>query len=150
MVNEALLTLLRWGLIGLLYLFFFRVLQVTWVGSRAVTPLQRRKQKSSRPPDAEARQVFVLVGIQPPELAGQEFAVNTELTIGRASNCTITMDDSYLSQAHVRISQQAHGTVVEDLNSTNGTYLNQNRVTEPVLASPGDTLQLGGIVMELR
>ena len=148
MVNEALLTLLRWGLIGLLYLFFFRVLQVTWIGSVAPMP-SRRRAKQVRGP-TQAHHISHLVGIQPPEFAGREFVLDTEITIGRAPSCTIAVDDSYLSQAHVRVYQQPEGTVVEDLGSTNGTYLNQSRIADPVLATQGDILQLGGIVLELR
>lgn len=73
-----------------------------------------------------------------------------EITIGRAAGCTITFDDTYISQHHLRIAPDPAGVSVEDLGSTNGTYLNRQRVTSRTIASPGDQVQLGSIVMELR
>lgn len=76
--------------------------------------------------------------------------MNGEVTIGRAASCHITLDDTYISQLHARVSNGEQGIVVEDLGSTNGTYLNRQRVTSRVIGSAGDRLQLGGIVLELR
>ncbi len=76
--------------------------------------------------------------------------VNGELTIGRAAGCEITLDDTYISQLHARVSIGEHGIIVEDLGSTNGTYLNRKRVTAPVIVSPGDQIQVGSTIMELR
>lgn len=73
-----------------------------------------------------------------------------EMTIGRAAGCQVTLEDTFISQLHARVSPAESGIVIEDLGSTNGTYLNRHRVTAPVLGNPGDLLQLGGIVMELR
>ncbi|MDH3681601.1 MAG: FHA domain-containing protein [Acidimicrobiia bacterium] len=153
-MTEALLTLLRWCLLGLLYLFFFRVLQATWAGSRATalvaapprTARGSKKRRAERAPSGPPK----LVVLEPPSEAGREYMVNGELTIGRAASCHVTLDDTYISQLHARVSTSEQGIVVEDLGSTNGTYLNRQRVTSPVVASSGDRLQLGGIVMELR
>ena len=76
--------------------------------------------------------------------------MNGEITIGRAASCTITLDDTYISQLHVRVSPDPAGVVIEDLGSTNGSYLNRQRVTSKVIGSSGDRLQIGGIVMEFR
>lgn len=73
-----------------------------------------------------------------------------EMTIGRAAGCQISLDDTYISQLHARVAPADGGVVIEDLGSTNGTYLNRQRVTIPVLGGSGDQVQLGGIVMELR
>ncbi|MCL4135119.1 UNVERIFIED_CONTAM: hypothetical protein GTU68_057631 [Idotea baltica] len=72
------------------------------------------------------------------------------MTIGRAAGCQITLDDTYISQLHARVSNADSGVVIEDLGSTNGTYLNRQRVTTPVYGEAGDQIQVGGIVMELR
>jgi pSer/pThr/pTyr-binding forkhead associated (FHA) protein len=157
LVTEALLTLLRWCLLGLLYLFFFRVLQATWAGSRSAATRQTaaKRSKGSKESRRSAAQPagqgpLRLVVLEPPSDAGREYVVNGELTIGRAASCHITLDDTYISQLHARVSAHQNGVAVEDLGSTNGTYLNRQRVTSPVIGSPGDRLQLGGIVMELR
>ena len=73
-----------------------------------------------------------------------------EMTIGRAAGCQISLEDTYISQLHARVSNAESGVVIEDLGSTNGTYVNRQRVTTPVLGNSGDRIQLGGIVMELR
>ena len=84
-----------------------------------------------------------------PEHPSQTFA-SGELTIGRAAGCQISLDDTFMSQLHARVSPSDGGIVVEDLGSTNGTYINQQRVTAEVQANAGDRVQLGGIVLELR
>lgn len=76
--------------------------------------------------------------------------MNGEVTIGRAASCHVTLDDTYISQLHARVSPTDQGVLIEDLGSTNGTYLNRQRVTSPVVGALGDRLQLGGIVLELR
>jgi hypothetical protein len=166
-VTDALLTLLRWCLLGLLYLFFFRVLQATWAGSRPVVAARRvvaavpdappRARRSSRRARSRpggrsgGRQGPPrLVVLEPPATAGREFLVNGERTIGRAASCHVTLDDTYISQLHARVWLDGDQVAVEDLGSTNGTYLNNQRVTTKQFAAPGDQLRLGGIVMELR
>jgi pSer/pThr/pTyr-binding forkhead associated (FHA) protein len=72
------------------------------------------------------------------------------MQIGRDESCEIRPDDSYLSQFHAKLYANDGVWFVEDLGSTNGTYLNQNRLTGPVEIHAGDTLRVGEITMELR
>jgi hypothetical protein len=156
-VSDALLTLLKWCLLALVYLFFFRVLQATWFGSTTNVAVRRVASVTSRAGSRQRRQdraaplgALSLVVLEPAALAGRHFEVMGEMTIGRAAGCQITLDDTFISQLHARVTPNGNGVLVEDLGSTNGTYLNQQRVAAPMLAGPGDRLQLGGIVMELR
>lgn len=163
-MSEALLTLLRWCLLALIYLFFFRVLQATWfstvagrktgakatVGAPASNATASSKRRGS---DRKAkRQVHVptLVIVDPAQAAGQRFAVSGTLSIGRAAGCEITLDDTFISQVHARVSKGQSGVVVEDLGSTNGTYLNRKKVTAPVVVQSGDVIQVGSTVLELQ
>jgi pSer/pThr/pTyr-binding forkhead associated (FHA) protein len=72
------------------------------------------------------------------------------LEIGRDAACAIRPDDTYLSQQHARIFERNGSWVVEDLGSTNGTYLNQQKVTVPSQISPGDRIRVGKTVLEVR
>jgi len=83
-------------------------------------------------------------------MAGTVFAVVGELSIGRAAGCEITLDDTFISQVHSRVSLGDSGVVVEDLGSTNGTYLNRKKVTAPVVVNPGDVIQVGSTIMEMH
>jgi pSer/pThr/pTyr-binding forkhead associated (FHA) protein len=90
------------------------------------------------------------VCIEPAEVAGNVHPLTGTLTIGRAAGCDITLDDTFISQVHARVGIGESGVVIEDLGSTNGTYLNRKRVTAPVVVSPGDAIQVGSTIMELR
>ncbi len=150
---DALLTLLKWSLLALIYLFFFRVLQATWFGSTtniAVRRVQGKNSRFGRNESPSVARALNLVVLEPPTYAGRQFEVMRELTIGRAAGCQISLDDTFMSQLHARVSPSDGGIVVEDLGSTNGTYINQQRVTAAVQANAGDRVQLGGIVLELR
>ncbi len=160
-VSEPLLTVLKWCLLALLYLFFFRVLQVTWHFSGASTGSKSAEPKRAEPkraetkraetkPEVKATSVWSLRVLEPPTLAGRSFEVKGSATLGRAAGCEITLDDTFVSQMHARVSLTDVGVVLEDLGSTNGTYLNRQRVTSATVVQPGDQIQLGGTVLELR
>ena len=72
-----------------------------------------------------------------------------ELTIGRAAGCQIPLDDSYASQLHARLFRRNSELLVEDLGSTNGTFLNRKKVDSAVPIRKGDRLQVGKTVLEL-
>jgi pSer/pThr/pTyr-binding forkhead associated (FHA) protein len=72
------------------------------------------------------------------------------LQIGRADACQVRLEDTYISSFHARIFRRDDGWYVEDLGSTNGTYLNQRRVTSPAELRAGDILKVGKMTLELR
>jgi hypothetical protein len=73
-----------------------------------------------------------------------------QLQIGRAEACQVQLDDTYASQFHARIYRRDGSWFVEDLGSTNGTYLNQRRLTAPAEIRAGDRLRIGKTTLELR
>ena len=151
-MSDPLLTLLKWCLLALLYLFFFRVLQATWSEVRAPRAADRAPKAGRRGGRSRRRGGGVkrLLVLEPPDLAGRTFDLGQEVTLGRAAGCHITLDDTYVSQLHARVSTRDGVVYVEDLGSTNGTYLNRQKVTGAVAAGGGDQLQVGGTVLEFQ
>lgn len=87
--------------------------------------------------------------VEPASEQGKTFPLGDELTVGRAAGCQVTLDDTYVSQLHARVFRRDGELFVEDLGSTNGTYLNRTKVGGPMPMKPGDRLQVGSVVMEL-
>ncbi|MGH9189687.1 MAG: FHA domain-containing protein [Acidimicrobiales bacterium] len=144
---ESLLTIGKFCLLGLVYLFFFRVLRAVWVEISG-----RQPEAGPAPvarPASSGRGVSRLRIVEPAEARGRSFDLGDELTVGRAGGCQITLDDTFASQLHARLFRRDGQVWVEDLGSTNGTYLNQQKVTAPVNMRKGDRLQVGKTVMEL-
>lgn len=154
-MSDQLLAVLKLCLLALLYLFFLRVLWAVWAQTRPVRvrearpPVARPGGGRARPSRRTASQPGRLVVVEPAELVGREFPLGDELTIGRAAGCQITLDDTFVSQLHARVFRREQQYLVEDLGSTNGTYLNRRKVAGPMVIQPGDRLQVGNTVMEL-
>jgi hypothetical protein len=163
-VSEQLLAVLKLCVLALIYLFFLRVLRAVWVevhGPRrarvtgpgpAVAPaVPPAAAVPARPASTPAPAPYspVLRVIEPVALAGRTVSVTGELTFGRAPGCDVQLDDTYVSQVHARVARTVDGVLVDDCNSTNGTYVNRAKVHGPTPLRPGDRLQLGNVVMEL-
>ena len=84
-------------------------------------------------------------------LAGTRLRLGSgTILIGRAEDSTLVLDDDYASTRHARIVQQGRGYAVEDLGSTNGTYLDRARITAPTPVPVGVPIRIGRTVIELR
>ncbi len=83
-------------------------------------------------------------------MRGKSFSLDDDLTIGRAEKNKLVLNDSYVSQFHARISPRGESYVVEDMGSTNGTYLNKRRLTAPAELQRGDRVKIGKTVLEMR
>ncbi len=155
--------ILKWFFLGLMYIFFFSILRATWSGSTTRVALQKVESRKNKggvrsdllpdPPASAARSVprpDRLVVLEPQELVGTEYILRDELSIGRSSSCHISLQDVFISQLHARVMLEAGDVIVEDLGSTNGTYVNRERLQGSVKIGAGDRVQVGGIVMELR
>ena len=172
-MSDSLLTILKFFLIALLWLFFLRVLRAVWSELKrppVVTvvdeaPLSRRDRRRERrtaaapppapgPPTADGRrqmngQVMRLRVLEPIERQGRIFDLGDEVTVGRASGCGVALDDAFTSQLHARVFRRNGETWIEDLGSTNGTYVNAKKLASPVPLHPGDRLQVGRTVLEV-
>ena len=84
-------------------------------------------------------------------LAGTRIALTDQpVLLGRADSCTLVIDDDYASNQHARLSPHGSDWFLEDLGSTNGTYLDRTRVTTPVKVAAGTPIRIGKTVIELR
>lgn len=154
MVSDQLLFVLKIALLILLYLFFFRVVRAVWAELRPTgqrpqpVPTAPAHSASRRSRRENQRPQFVV--LEPAELFGTVFPLDSEASIGRAAGCQITLDDTYSSQIHARVFARDGAWQVEDLGSTNGTWLNRQKVAGPMIIKPGDHLQIGNTIMELQ
>ena len=151
---ESLLTILKFCFLALLWLFFLRVLWAVWaeVNAPAPAPAPAPAGSASRPAPARApaSESTRLKVVEPAERRGTTYQLGDELTVGRASGCQVALpDDTYASQLHARIFRKDGRLWLEDLGSTNGTYLNAKPVTAPVALRRGDRVQVGRTVLEV-
>jgi hypothetical protein len=172
-VPDELLTIFKICFLVLLYLFFFRVLRAVWsevtsapaAGAPTEPPrLGRRRREvatvsggalatTAAPGPAPAQAPTGptrLVALEPPHLAGLEYALVDDLTLGRSPEADVIIDDSFLSQRHASFEFRSGSWIVADLGSTNGTFLNGARLDQPARLASGDRVKLGNLVLEVR
>ncbi|HEY9122632.1 MAG TPA: FHA domain-containing protein [Brevefilum sp.] len=87
-------------------------------------------------------QEYPLLIAQSGPLEGQRWKIKTELLLGRDSDCDIVIPMRQVSRHHARIFKAADGTMVEDLNSKNGTYVNGHHIEDVVRLEEGDEIQV--------
>jgi len=104
-----------------------------------------RKQAKSQP--KTARTLVVTDG----PLAGTTLQLSEQpVTIGRADGSTLVISDDYVSSNHARLVPNGDAWVLEDLGSTNGTFLDRERVTQATPVPVGTPIRIGKTVLELR
>jgi len=162
-VSEQLLNILKLCLLALIYLFLVRVVRAVWAEVAVPAPAdsgRRSRRRGAAPAPAPAPAAprgrkgrgapIELVAVEPAEHAGRRYPLGDEITVGRAAGCQVTVDDTYVSQLHARVFTREGQLFVEDLGSTNGTYLNRVKVAGPMVMQKGDRLQVGNTVLEVR
>jgi pSer/pThr/pTyr-binding forkhead associated (FHA) protein len=147
------LDLLKYVFLIVLYIFVGRAVRAVYLELRATTPRAagRASPAQARPPSRKAkkapRKVAVIEG---ENHRGKTFELNGEMVIGRSDKCHMMLDDPYVSQVHARLFPRGDAFMVEDMGSTNGTYLNRKRLTSPTELKRGDRIKIGKTVLELR
>ena len=154
-MSEQLLNVFKVCLLIVLYLFFLRVLRAVWAELKEPKPVVVASPASAVPPPAAAPAQKPparshLVVVAPEEQRGRSYELLDELTVGRAAGCHIALDDRFVSQLHARMFRRDDQCFLEDLGSTNGTFLNDVKVTSPALLTKGDHVRIGNVVMELQ
>jgi pSer/pThr/pTyr-binding forkhead associated (FHA) protein len=150
--------LVQWCVIALIFLFFLRVIRAVWVEVRPAGPRQGRsnlrsmaaQRPAAGPPSRRSKGPLYLEVVEPSDRAGQRFDVDEEVTVGRSPGCGIaTTYDIYSSTVHARLFHQDGRMYVEDLGSTNGTFVNSERIVKPTKLGRGDLLQVGATVFQV-
>lgn len=144
--------LFRFGFLALLWLFIlvaFRVVRADLLGGRAkrVSAPARRSAVGGRRSGRPLKQLRVTAG----PLAGTRITLSDQtILIGRADDSTLVLTDDFASSRHARLTQREGRWYVEDLGSTNGTYLDQQRVQGPLAVAPGQPIRIGATMIELH
>jgi hypothetical protein len=153
-VPPFVLTVLKVVFLALLYFFVYRAIRSAYVDLRGARPRQSASTPRKRAPDPASGRVgrpprsLMILDERGTKLGTH--ALNGQLQIGRADACQIQLADTYASQFHARVFDRDGVWLVEDLGSTNGTYVNQRRITAPVEVRAGDRIRVGKTTLELR
>jgi pSer/pThr/pTyr-binding forkhead associated (FHA) protein len=160
-MNELSLTIIRVAFLAVLWLFVIAaigVVRTDLLGGPSTTarrskarpaqaPRQSRPARPPRPGRGSPRSLVVTAGA----LKGTSLDLAQEqITLGRANDATLVLNDDYASSRHARIFPQDGQWIVEDLGSTNGTYLDRQKVTRPMPVPVGVPIRIGKTVLELR
>ncbi|MFG3253957.1 FHA domain-containing protein [Streptomyces sp. NPDC048172] len=169
-MSELTLTVMRLGFLAVLWLFVIvsvQVIRSDLFGTR-VTQRAARRAEGQRPQQRQAQQqrpqqdrrrqrgggrnAPTKLVVSEGSLTGTTVALQGQtISLGRAHDSTIVLDDDYASSRHARIYPDRDGQwIVEDLGSTNGTYLDRTRLTTPTPIPPGAPIRIGKTVIELR
>jgi pSer/pThr/pTyr-binding forkhead associated (FHA) protein len=160
-MNELSLTIIRVAFLAVLWLFVIAaigVVRTDLLGGPSATARRGkarqaqapRQGRPARPPRAgrgSPRVLVVTAGV----LKGTSLDLSQQqITLGRANDATLVLNDDYASSRHARIFPQDGQWIVEDLGSTNGTYLDRQKVTRPMPVPLGVPIRIGKTVLELR
>lgn len=149
MAPHALLEILKYFLLALLWMFFVYAIRMVWVEVRRSKPEQ--VPVPDAPPVAADKAVpLKLRVVDPPQRRGRMFELGQEVTLGRSPGCAVYLeDDTFTSSVHARVYRRNGELWLEDLRSTNGTYLNDSRVSEPTRIQRGDRIKVGSTILEV-
>ncbi|HXF22771.1 MAG TPA: FHA domain-containing protein [Streptosporangiaceae bacterium] len=157
-MNALTLTLIRLAFLAVLWLFVITAVGVVRTDlfgqsqssrkqKRQRQPARQRPAKPARAGRGDPQRLLVTAGA----LAGTSLALtDQQITIGRSNDATLVLNDDYASSRHARLFPQDGQWIVEDLGSTNGTYLDRQKVTQPIPVPTGVPIRIGKTVLELR
>jgi pSer/pThr/pTyr-binding forkhead associated (FHA) protein len=155
-MSELTLFLIKISYLAILWIFVLSAISVVrsdMFGARMpATAREAAAPKARRQPKQKARKgspthVLVVEGANKGERA--ELA-QAPILIGRGADAAIRLDDDYVSTRHARIAASGDQWFVEDLGSTNGTYIGSARITQPTTLTLGTQVRIGKTLLELR
>jgi pSer/pThr/pTyr-binding forkhead associated (FHA) protein len=146
-VEPFALSTLKYGLLALLFLFIWRAMR--WV----VRGLNVDRSAPAAPRGSATNGPSARLSVLVVSLEGQKprtTPLDGSTTLGRGVECELRLDDTYVSQQHARIFDRGGNWYVEDLGSTNGTFINEQKLVAPAMLTPGDKIRVGTTIVELR
>jgi len=153
-LSELTLFLVRIAYLAILWIFVLSAISVIrsdMFGARVPAPAAPGKQpkppKPASPRRGQPTHVAVVQGVNTGITAD---LAQAPILIGRGNDAAIRLDDDYVSTRHARIVSSGGQWYVEDLGSTNGTYLGSQRLTQPVPVGLGSQIRIGKTIVELR
>jgi hypothetical protein len=162
-MSELTLTLIKLGFLAVLWLFVLSAVSVIRsdvFGTKApanasrpkAKPKEKSRQKKSEPKSRKpSRGVPTKLQVVSGPNAGQSVPLSDQpILLGRGTDAAIRLDDDYVSTRHARFATNGEQWFVEDVGSTNGTYLGSQRITSPVPVGLGIQVRLGKTIVELR
>ena len=154
-MSDTVLGILKVGWLVVLYLFILRIVFVVakeLKGTPAASShaLSSATAAAEQPSRASSSARWSLVVHQPEALRGTTLAMQQEITIGRGGGCAIALaGDTFVSTVHARVAPRGSDLWIEDLGSTNGTYVNAAQITEPRKLKRGDRISIGSSEIEV-
>jgi hypothetical protein len=142
------LSALKYGLLALVYLFIWRAVRTVTRDLRVAKPAPVGRVAGFGGPSPKSASTVIVHG--PDGARPRTFKLGPSMAIGRAPECEIRLEDTYVSQQHARIFGKSEQWYVEDLGSTNGTFVNDQKLGAPAQVEPGDKIRVGTTVLELR
>ena len=158
-MSELVVVALKLGFLALLWLFilfvgnvvrtdlFGRKVPATEIAQASLVATAGPTAKMSRKVE---KRLPTTLKVTHGRQAGLTVPLAGGVLIGRSPDCQLLLEDDYVSTKHARIVVTATGYQVEDLGSTNGTFVNNQRVSAPTAFGPGDTLRIGRTLMSVE
>lgn len=140
---------LKLAVVFLLYLFLFATTGLIYRDLAVATAGGKRTLASLKNGPGYSLNARLVILESPGEQKGKFFELGGTVIIGRDDSCDIILDDLAASQRHARISKQRNSYLIEDLGSSNGTFLNNESIGKPASIKPGDRIQIGQTLLEL-
>ncbi len=147
---HSLLSLLRYFLLAAIWLFFVYAARMVWVEVRRSRIEQATQAPVAAPGVGDKTLALRLKVVDPPQRRGRVFELGDEVTVGRSPGCAVPLDDdTFASSIHARVCRRSGELWIEDLGSTNGTYLNDERLEVPSRLRRGDRVKVGSTILEV-
>jgi pSer/pThr/pTyr-binding forkhead associated (FHA) protein len=155
-MSELTLFLIRFAYLAILWIFVLSAISVIrsdMFGARVPETARGGgvpARTKSKPPSRRRGSPTHLVVVEGDNAGARAELDDAPLLIGRGSDAAIKLDDDYVSTRHARVAASGDEWFVEDLGSTNGTYVGSVRITQPTTIGLGIQVRIGKTILELR